>query len=87
MSDLRWLCEVAHTWGRNTRGTLSVRSLTIGGDSGVSLSVGTMSDADDVQRCDFRKRGHVTGRNEGISFASGPIRAMSFVVPKSPRDL
>ena len=68
MSDLRWLCEVAHTWGRNTRGTLPVRSLTIGGDSGVSRSVGTMSDADDVQRCDFCKHGHVTGRNEGISF-------------------
>src|SRR5262249_22273191 len=32
MSDVRWLCEVAHTWGRNTRGTLPVRGLTIGGD-------------------------------------------------------
>jgi hypothetical protein len=51
MSDLRWLCEVVHTWGRNTRGTLPVRGLT-----------------HDVQRCDFCKRGHVTGRNEGISF-------------------
>jgi hypothetical protein len=27
-----------------------------------------MSDAHDVQRRDFCKRGHVTGRNEGISF-------------------
>jgi len=27
-----------------------------------------MSDADDVQRCDFCKHVHVTGRNEGISF-------------------
>jgi hypothetical protein len=27
-----------------------------------------MSDAHDVQRYDFCKRGHVTGRNEGISF-------------------
>src|SRR5215472_17679501 len=32
MSDLRWLCEVVHTWGQNTRGTLPVRGLTIGGD-------------------------------------------------------
>ena len=30
--------------------------------------MGTLSDADDVQRCDFCKHGHVTGRNEGISF-------------------
>ena len=59
MSDLRWLCEVAHTWGRNTRGTLPVRGLTISG---------TMSDAHDVQRCDFRKRGRVTRRNQRISF-------------------
>ena len=56
MSDLRWLCEVAHTWGRNTRGTLLVRGLTISGGH--------------VRR---RRRaalrfGHVTGRNEGISF-------------------
>ena len=35
---------------------------------GGSRSVGTMSDAHDVQRCDFCKHGHVTGRNEGISF-------------------
>jgi len=27
-----------------------------------------MSDAHEVQRCDFCKRGHVTGCNEGISF-------------------
>ena len=54
--------------GRNTRGTLPV---------GVSRSVGTMSDAHDVQRCDFCKRGHITGRNEGISSTSVPIRAMS----------
>src|SRR5262249_502402 len=32
MPDLRWLCEVVHTWGRNTRGTLPVRGRTIGGD-------------------------------------------------------
>src|SRR5262245_21719041 len=57
MSDLRWLCEVVHTWGQNTRGTLPVRGLTIGG---------TMSDAHEVQRCDFCKRGHVTGCNERI---------------------
>jgi len=59
MSDLRWLCEVVHTWGQNTRGTLPVRGLTIGG---------TKSDAHEVQRCDFCKRGHVTGCNERISF-------------------
>jgi hypothetical protein len=45
--------------GRNTRGRLPV---------GISRSLGAMSDAHDVQRRDFCKRGHVTGRNEGISF-------------------
>jgi hypothetical protein len=45
--------------GRNTCGRLPV---------GVSRSAGTMSDAHNVQRCDFCKSGHVTGRNEGISF-------------------
>src|SRR5215469_528593 len=73
MSDLRWLCEVAHTWGRNTRGTMPVRGLTIGGDH--------------VRR---RRRGALQflqawpRHNEGISSVSGPIRVMSFVVPKSP---
>src|SRR5262245_50867671 len=75
MSDLRWLCEVVHTWGQNTRGTLPVRGLTIGG---------TKSDAHEVQRCDFCKRGHVTGCNKGSVSASVPIRAMSLVVSKSP---
>jgi hypothetical protein len=65
MSDLRWLCEVVHTWGQNTRGTLPVRGLTIG------------VDPHEVQRCDFCKRGHVTGCNEGISSTSVPMRAMS----------
>jgi hypothetical protein len=37
-----------------------------------------------VQRCDFCKRGHVTGCNEGISFRQCTERAMSFVVSKSP---
>src|SRR5262245_40743024 len=59
MSDLRWLCEVVHTWGKTLVGRCP---------SGVSRSVGTMSDAHEVQRCDFCKRGHVTGCNEGISF-------------------
>jgi hypothetical protein len=30
--------------------------------------VGTMSDAHDVERCDFCKRGRVTRRNQQISF-------------------
>jgi hypothetical protein len=32
MSDLPGLCEVVHTWARNTRGTLRARGFTIGGD-------------------------------------------------------
>src|SRR6516165_3227961 len=59
MSDLRWLCEVVHTWGETLVGRCP---------SGVSRSVGTMSDAHDVQRCDFCKRGRVTRRNQRISF-------------------
>jgi len=59
MSDLRSVCEVAHTRARNNRGTLA---------SGVSRSVGTMSDAHDVERCDFCKRDRVTRRNQPISF-------------------
>ena len=71
MSDLRWLCEVVHTWGK----TLVGRCPSV-----VSRSVGTMSDAHEVQRCDFCKRGHVTGCNEGISFR----QCTAFVVSKSP---
>jgi len=68
MSDLRWLCEVAHTWGRNTRGTLLVRGLTISGGH--------------VRR---RRRaalrfGHVTGRNEGISFRHWTDKGYAFCV-------
>src|SRR5215831_13583420 len=69
MPDLRWLCEVVHTWGRNTRGTLLVRGLTISG---------AMSDADDVQRCDLATSPDAM---KGSVSATGPIRAMPFVVP------
>src|SRR6516165_11723845 len=69
MSDLRWLCEVAHTWGETLVGRCP---------SGVSRSVGTLSDADDVQRCDFCKHGHVTGRNEGISFRHWTDKGYAF---------
>jgi len=41
MSDLRWLCEVVHTWGK----TLVGRCPSV-----VSRSVGAMSDAHEVQR-------------------------------------
>jgi len=37
-----------------------------------------MSDADDVQRCDFCKHGHVTGRNEGISFRHWTDKGYAF---------
>jgi len=76
MSDLRWLCEVAHTWGRNTRGRLPV-----------GVSVGTTSDADDVQRCDFCKHGHVTGRNEWISFRQWTDKGYVFCRRNPPRGL
>jgi hypothetical protein len=55
--NLRWLCEVAHTWGRNTCGTLPNPG-----------SHGRWGPCPTHTTCDFCKRGHVTGRNEGISF-------------------
>ena len=75
MSDLRWLCEVAHTWGRNTRGTLPVRGLTIGGDHVRRRRRAALR---------FLQAWPVTGRNEGISFRQWTDKDMSFVVPKSP---
>jgi len=36
-------------------------------DAGLTIG-GTMSDADDVERCDFCKRGRVIRRNQQISF-------------------
>src|SRR5262249_15519613 len=54
MSDLRWLCEVVHTWGK----TLVGRCPSV-----VARSVGTMSDA---QRCSAAIFASVA--TSGISF-------------------
>ena len=45
-----------------------MKQFTHGGETLVGRYPSTMSDAHEVQRCDFCKHGHVTGRNEGISF-------------------